>query len=593
MSGPDSAAKPPGRSGYSAFISYASDADAETAFKIVEHLEAHGLKCWIAPRNVRAGKQYAEEIVRGIRTASGFILVLSGASNISKFVRREVEQADRRDKPIYAFRIEDIEPSDALQLFLSEIHWIDAWKGELAAHVKQLAEMLREEEVLPDPTPEQKAEAPPPARPARPTPLKQEPRAERKPKEAAAAPRAASSLAAKWWLFAVRGGLALATGAALISDGQFQVTAESLPVASLLAAYLITDGVLALATGARWRGSPWRYAFIVEGLLAIIGAASLLTAGYEPIRAALFFVLTAAARLATALRIDAREGSWSLLASAACSFGFGFVFVAAFMAADHVVWGPTYLTTWGLLLFGVGAAFLFVAFHLAAHRGERQTAHGLAQIRATTQVLGQASAAFTAAGVVLIAAGLPYLLWWLLPTSPAWETFGTPLAALAATAAGILLYGAAALISGLRMDHASRLRLPFVIYGAASVLLGGSSLVDLFTGLYPTFTLSEALFIADPFDSFFGSWGLWALVSGGLLLALASMIDDAKFRLAGAAAAFLAVGFFLLFAALDYTPQESMFLFFMGTVTIVAGLIHMLFASTLRTYAVRPSVSVA
>jgi hypothetical protein len=71
------------------------------------------------------------------------------------------------------------------------------------------------------------------------------------------------------------------------------------------------------------------------------------------------------------------------------------------------------------------------------------------------------------------------------------------------------------------------------------------------------------------------------------------MIDDTKFRLAGAAAAFLAVGFFLLFAALDYTPQESMFLFFMGTVTIVAGLIHMLFASTLRTYAVRPSVSVA
>src|SRR5687768_16518169 len=121
MSGPESSAKPPGRPGYSAFISYASDADAETAFRIVEHLEANGLKCWIAPRNVRAGKQYAEEIVRGIRTSQGFILVLSGASNSSKFVRREVEQADRKDKPIYAVRIEEVDPSDALQLFLSEI----------------------------------------------------------------------------------------------------------------------------------------------------------------------------------------------------------------------------------------------------------------------------------------------------------------------------------------------------------------------------------------------------------------------------------------------------------------------------------------
>ena len=63
------------------------------------------------------------------------------ASNNSKFVRREVEQADRKDKPIYAVRIEQVDPSDDLQLFLSEIHWIDAWKGDLAAHIKPLAAM--------------------------------------------------------------------------------------------------------------------------------------------------------------------------------------------------------------------------------------------------------------------------------------------------------------------------------------------------------------------------------------------------------------------------------------------------------------------
>ena len=606
MSRSESAAKPPGQPGYSAFISYATEADRETALRIVEHLEASGLKCWIAPRNVRAGKQYAEEIVRGIRTSQGFILVLSQASNGSKFVRREVEQADRRDKPIYAFRIEAVEPSDALQLFLSEIHWIDAWKGDLAAHVKQLAVMLRDEEGPAEAPSEQKAEArqpktePPPVAPAKPTPLKQEARVARKSKEQAAPPNLTASLAAKWWIFAVRGALALATGAALIADGQYLATAESLAVTmSLFGAYLIADGLLALAAGIKWPGARWGFAFVVEGLLSILGALSLLPipglpilfAGYEPTTVALFVVAVGAARAVAAFRLDAREGRWSLLASAVSLLGFAFAFVTASAGADHMVWGPTYLTTWGLLLFAAGAGLLFVASHLGARRREQRTADGQAEMRSATAALANFWPAFSAAGLVLIAMGLPFLLWWLLPASPAWGVVGTPFAAMAATAAGTLLYGALALISGLRMDRGSRLRLPFILYGGASALLGAATFADLMSEPNATLGFPDALFIEDSLDRFFGSWGLWALATGGMLLVLASSIDDGKFRLAGAAVALLAVGFFLLLAALDYTAQESMFLFWMGTVTIIAGLVHMLFAMTLRTYEARPSVS--
>ena len=131
---------------FSAFVSYATTADKKTAFEITEHLEGLGLKCWIAPRNVRPGRQYASEIVRGIATSRCFVLVLSQASNTSKFVRREVEQADRRDKRVYTLRIEEVYPSDPLQLFLAETHWIEAWAGDLSTHVKLLAEMLRDEE---------------------------------------------------------------------------------------------------------------------------------------------------------------------------------------------------------------------------------------------------------------------------------------------------------------------------------------------------------------------------------------------------------------------------------------------------------------
>jgi hypothetical protein len=47
--------QPPGASA-PVFVSYASQ-DAAIANSIVEHLESQGLKCWIAPRDVKPGAQ--------------------------------------------------------------------------------------------------------------------------------------------------------------------------------------------------------------------------------------------------------------------------------------------------------------------------------------------------------------------------------------------------------------------------------------------------------------------------------------------------------------------------------------------------------
>jgi hypothetical protein len=51
------------------FISYASH-DAPLANVIVEALEMHGIRCWIAPRNVVPGSLYADEIIRAINDAN-------------------------------------------------------------------------------------------------------------------------------------------------------------------------------------------------------------------------------------------------------------------------------------------------------------------------------------------------------------------------------------------------------------------------------------------------------------------------------------------------------------------------------------------
>jgi hypothetical protein len=133
--------KPAQRAKLSAFISHAK-ADAKKAQEIAASLEERGLKCWIAPRDVTAGRTYGDEIIRGIESARAFVLVLSKGSNGSAFVAREVERAVSKQKPIFVIRLANIEPAPALELFISGTQWIDAFPGKLAPYIGRLANLL-------------------------------------------------------------------------------------------------------------------------------------------------------------------------------------------------------------------------------------------------------------------------------------------------------------------------------------------------------------------------------------------------------------------------------------------------------------------
>lgn len=132
---------------FSAFISYAS-ADHVKAEEICSSLETRGLVCWIAPRDIRPGHEYGDEIIRGIQQSRCLVLVLSEAANESPFVRREVERAVSKRKPVFPIRIEEILPSPSLELFVSATHWIDAWSGRLVDHMDRLARHLRDDRVV-------------------------------------------------------------------------------------------------------------------------------------------------------------------------------------------------------------------------------------------------------------------------------------------------------------------------------------------------------------------------------------------------------------------------------------------------------------
>ena len=136
-----------------AFISHAS-VDVVKAQAVCQELEHAGIPCWIAPRDLRAGRNYPEQIIDGIEAAQCLILILSQASNKSRAVRDEVERAWSKGKPLYPIRIDDTLPSRSLELLISSSHWTDARQDAHKPIQKLAAQLASNEDVLANLPPE-------------------------------------------------------------------------------------------------------------------------------------------------------------------------------------------------------------------------------------------------------------------------------------------------------------------------------------------------------------------------------------------------------------------------------------------------------
>lgn len=107
------------------FLSHSSK-DAEEARRVCELLEQNDIPCFIAPRDIRLGKEYAEEIVDGIDQAAAVILLLSEEANKSPHVLREVERAVSRSIPILVYKLEEVTLSKSMEYFLMTHQWMNA-----------------------------------------------------------------------------------------------------------------------------------------------------------------------------------------------------------------------------------------------------------------------------------------------------------------------------------------------------------------------------------------------------------------------------------------------------------------------------------
>jgi hypothetical protein len=126
------------------FISY-SQGDYACATELVGRIEAEGIQCWIAPRDIAPSADWAAEIIDAISNSRVMILVFSASSNDSPQVRREVERAVHKQVSILPFRIENVLPSKSLEYFLSAQHWMDAFPPPRELHYARLCTYLKQQ----------------------------------------------------------------------------------------------------------------------------------------------------------------------------------------------------------------------------------------------------------------------------------------------------------------------------------------------------------------------------------------------------------------------------------------------------------------
>jgi hypothetical protein len=155
---------------FDAFISY-SHTDKATADAACATLERAGIRCWIAPRDVPPGSQWAGAIIGGIDQCRVMVLIFSSHANASNQIHREVERAASKGIPIIPLRIEDANPTSSLEYFLGSIHWLDALTPPLEKHLQRLAETVTACLAV-----DRRAAAAPGTEPVRTAPLRDAPR---------------------------------------------------------------------------------------------------------------------------------------------------------------------------------------------------------------------------------------------------------------------------------------------------------------------------------------------------------------------------------------------------------------------------------
>jgi hypothetical protein len=150
---------------YDAFVSHSSK-DKPIADAVCANLEAAGVRCWIAPRDIAAGEDWPRAIANAISQSHIMVLIFSTNANSSDQISRELSVAADYNLVIIPFKIDNVKPEPGKQYYLSRTHWLDAMNPPTQNQINLLVERVKSIipvagtsnlEKTPLPTPEPKA----------------------------------------------------------------------------------------------------------------------------------------------------------------------------------------------------------------------------------------------------------------------------------------------------------------------------------------------------------------------------------------------------------------------------------------------------
>jgi hypothetical protein len=124
------------------FISYAPK-DKNWADAACAELERHRIRCWVAPRDITPGIEWAAAVISGLDASKVMVLIFSTHANQSAQVGREVVRAIGKGLIVLAFRVEDVIPAGAMEFALSQTHWLDGFTPPVERRLDLLASSVK------------------------------------------------------------------------------------------------------------------------------------------------------------------------------------------------------------------------------------------------------------------------------------------------------------------------------------------------------------------------------------------------------------------------------------------------------------------
>ncbi len=124
------------------FISYCTK-DSDLVQYFCNRVEGGGVSCWIAPRDIPEGKDWAENIVKGLTECTIVAFIVSEASVASTEVAKEISLANGFKKEILQVRLENATLPYSMLYHLSNKQWVDAQAEEKSLRFNSAISAIR------------------------------------------------------------------------------------------------------------------------------------------------------------------------------------------------------------------------------------------------------------------------------------------------------------------------------------------------------------------------------------------------------------------------------------------------------------------